>query len=89
MVHGNDPLQSPAHSNGQAALPAHTYPNNQSLDPSDQDPPALAPGSTNAIIAGAGCLCFGQPAPPCVNPPAQISGRCHGVTSDPACYFCG
>lgn len=58
MVHGNDPLQSPAHSNGQAALLAHTHPSSQSLDPSDQDPPALAPCSTNGMSGGAGRSVF-------------------------------
>lgn len=33
MVHGNDPLQSPAHSNGQAAACTHTRPSSQSPDP--------------------------------------------------------
>lgn len=68
MVHGNDPLQSSAHSNGQAALPAHTHHNNQSPDRSDKDPPGLAAGSTNEITAGAG---LSVPAPPGLDQPAS------------------
>lgn len=65
MVHGNDPLRSPAHSNVRAALPAHARRDNQSLDPFKQDPPSLAPGSANGIGAGAGMsVFFGQPRPP-------------------------
>lgn len=58
MVHGNDPLQSPADSNGQAAPTAHTEPASQSLQPFEQDPPALAPRSTNGLRAGAGTSVF-------------------------------
>lgn len=53
MVHGNDPLQSLADSNGQAAPTAHTEPASQSLPSLDQHPPALAPRSTNGVRAGA------------------------------------
>lgn len=49
MVHGNDPLQSPAHSNRLRCLHTHTDPCSQSVEPSEQDPPDLTAGSANRI----------------------------------------